>query len=288
MVKKVLRTSTVILLILTVIVSCSACKKERGQNISFCPELVQYKLWRSENSNNEFSFNIEAISSKRNIDIEYISAKGINTENISVTFTDDTFSELNKSIDGKYVTLIGVHCFAVSDYTKINSMKLKIDGENFNISFPTPIENTFFDDSDSKHCLSPLGMPTYVFTTSFVGQNETDYTYAVTATENITITQIKFADFIEFSDAKVSVNGAEIGKIEDALPLKLNKDDELRVFGKIKTTANSGLYMGNIYTDLIFDCETDTLNKITEYYPITAAFIGNRNDAKKFINSYRQ
>lgn len=288
MVKNFFKTSAIVFLILTIIISCSACKADNKQDLTLYPELVQYKLWRSENSTNEFSFNIEVISSKRNVDIEYISAEGINTEYLSVTFSDDTFDDLKKKIDGKYVLLIGIHCFAVSDYTKIDSMKLKIDGEDFDIAFPTPIENTFLDNDDEEHYLSPSGMPTYVATASFVGQNETDYSYAVSATDEITITEIQFVDFIEFSNAKVSVNNVEIGKLEDVLPLKLNKDDELKIFGRIKTKTDDGLYMGNIYTNLIFNYELDAQHKLTEYYPLTAAFIGNRDDAKAFIDSYKQ
>lgn len=285
MVKRVFKISVLALLIIAVIISCSGCKTDIRNDLTIYPELVQYKLSRSENSENEFSFNIEIISSKRNLDIEYISAIGINTEQLSVAFTDDTFNELNKPIDGKYVLLIGVHCYALTDYTKIESMKLSVDGANFDISFPTPIENTFLDYGDDEHYLSPLSMPTYVFTTSFVGQNETDYSFAITPAEKITITDIKFADFIELSNATVSVNDVEIGNIEDALPLTLNKDDELEIISKIKSKSNDGLYMGNIYTNLVFSYELNSGQKLKEYYPITAAFIGNRDDAKVFIDA---
>lgn len=286
MVKKFSKTVVLFFLILIIILSCSACKSGSRQNITFYPELVQYKLWRSKNSTNEFSFNIEVVSSNRNIDIEYISAEGINTENLSVTFSDDTFEELNGQINGKYLLLIGVHCFAVSDYTKIDSMKLKIDGEDFDISFPISIENTFFnDDNDDEHCLSPVAMPTYIFTTSFVGENETDYSFVVTATDEITVTEIKFDDFIEFSNATVIVNDVEIGKINDVLPLKLDKEDTLKIFGRIKTKTDDGLYMGNIYTNLMFNYKSNSQQELTEYYPITAAYIGSKDEAKKFLDS---
>lgn len=285
MVKNFSKTVAVLILVLTIIFSFSACKTESMQNITLYPELVQYKLWRSKNSANEFSFNIQAVSTKRNINIEYISAEGINTEHLSVTFSDDTFDDLNKQINGKYVLLIGVHCFAVSDYTKINSIKVTIDGKNFDISFPIPIENTFVDYNNTEsHCLSPLAMPTYVFTNSFAGENETDYSFVVEATDEITVTGIHFDDFIEFSNAAVMVNDVEIGKINDILPLKLNKEDVLKVFGKIKTKTNDGLYMGNIYTDLLFEYVVAPQQKQTEYYPITAAYIGSRAEAKNFVS----
>ncbi len=286
MVKKFQKAVAVVFSILTIILSCSACKAEKRQNVTFYPELVQYKLWRSENSKNEFSFNIEVVSSKRNIGIEYISAEGINTENLSVTFSDDTFDELNKPINGKYLLLIGVHCFAGSDYTKIDSMKLRIDGKDFNLLFPTSIENTFFNyDDEDEHCLSPLSMPTYIFTSSFVGENETDYSFQVATTNEITVTEIQFDDFIAFSNATIFVNDIEIGKMNDVLPLKLNNNDVLKVFGRVKTKKGNGVYMGNIYTNLMFHYESKSKQKLTEYYPITAAYIGSRDEAKIFMDS---
>lgn len=285
MVKIVLKAASVCFLVLTIIFFCNACKAENGQNATFYPELVQYKLWRSKNSTNEFSFNIQVVSSSRKIDIDYISAEGINTENLSVAFSDDTFEELNGQINGKYLLLIGVHCFAVSDYTKINSMKLKINGEDFDVAFPTSIENTFFNYDNDEHCLSPLTMPTYIFTTSFVGENETDYSFAVTATEEITIKEILFADFIEFSNETVYLNDVEIGKIKNVLPLKLHKNDEVKICGKIKSKTNDGLYMGNIYTNLVFNYELNTQQELTEYFPITAAYIGSKDEAKTFLKA---
>lgn len=127
-------------------------------------------------------------------------------------------------------------------------------------------------------------MPTYVFTTSFVGENETDYSFAVTAVNEITVTDIKFNDFIEFSNETVTVNGIELGKISDVLPLKLKKDDVLKVNGRIKTKLSDGLYKGNIYADLMFDYKSGSKDK-TEYYPITAAYIGGKDEAKTLLNS---
>lgn len=152
MVKKSLKIFAVFFSALIIVLSFSACKNVSRQNIVFYPELVQYKLWRSGNATNEFSFNIEVVSPKRNIDIEYVSAKGINTENMTVKFSDDTFKELNKQINGKYLLLIGVHCYAVSDYTKIESIKLKVNGKDYELSFPISVENTFLNDNeDEKH-----------------------------------------------------------------------------------------------------------------------------------------
>lgn len=286
MVKKCSKILTAFFLTLILVFSCSACKADGQKDVTFYPELVQYKLWRSETSTNEFSFNIEVVSSHRNIDIEYVSAEGVNTENMSVTFSDDTFDELNRSINGKYLLLIGVHCLAESDYTKIESMKLNVDGENFELTFPNAIENTFLDDEENEHGLSQLNMPTYIFTTSFVGENETDYSFVVTPTEDITVTGIQFDDFIELSDATVTVNDAELGKIKDVLPLELKKDDVLKVCGKIKRKTNDGLFMGNIYTDLMFHYTfANTQQELTEYYPITAAYVGSKEEAKNFLNA---
>ena len=259
--------------------SCGAVK-----NAVLYPELVKYKLSRDKSSD-EFSFNIEVVSPKKNLDLEFVSAEGKNTENLRVTFSNDTFEELsNRKIKGSYLLLIGVHCLPISDYIRIDSMTLNVNGKQEKIEFETPVENTFFNSDAKKHLLLSKFMPTYMFTTSLVGHNETDYSFETVAESNMVITDVKFNDFIDFSDESVSVNQKEIGKLKDVLPLKLSSGDTFVIKSKIKLKTGNELFMGNIYTDLVIDYESDG-EQLTELYPMTLAFVGNTDDAKAFMEA---
>ncbi len=276
------KTITILIAIIIVITACS-CGHYYNQDIIIYSNLVKYKLSRSDSAN-EFSFNIEVLSPVRYVDFEFVSAEGVNTDNIEVTFTDDTFKEIAmKKIRNNYLLLIGIHCKTIYEYLAIDSIQVKINGELKNINFDTPIENTFFKHSDSEHFISQRNMPIYVFTTSFVGQNETDYDFSMEALSNITINQIYFNDFLDFSNEVVAVNKIPLGKLSDILPISLKEGDVLSIYGRIKLNFDDDLFMGNIYTNIIVNYEANN-QSLTEYYPLTAAYIGNRNDAVAFVN----
>lgn len=273
-----------VLFSLGLIIAMCSCGAATMQNAVFYPELVKYKLTRDKVSS-EFSFNIEVISSKKNLNLEFVSAEGENTENLRVTFSNDTFDELLKNkIKGKYLLLIGVHCLPISDYTRIDSMTLNVNGKQETLRFETPIENTFYNSDAKEHYLSIKFMPTYIFTQSLVGHNETDYSFETVAESDMVITDARFDDYVDFSDESVSVNQRNIGKLKDVLPLKLSSGDTFKIESKIKLKTGNELYMGNIYTNLIIDYKVSG-KKLNELYPMTIAFVGNADNAKTFIEA---
>lgn len=277
----------IVLLVFSIvfIFTLSSCGIYPKESIRFFPELVRYNLHRSDSSN-EFSFNISAISKKRNPEIEFISAEGENTEYLSVTFSDDTFESISKSkINGQYVLLIGIHCKTVTEYIKINSMTLLVDGKETIIDFSIPIENTFYNSDDSEHLISQLGMPFYVFPQSFAGRNETDYDFAVEALEDIVINKFEFNKFLEFADTKVFINNEIKGTLEESLPLKLNKGENLRINGKIKETENNSTGMENTYVNIFVEYSFGG-KTLVEYFPLSSTFIGDKTDAETFANYY--
>lgn len=275
--KKIIAAVIVLMLML----GLGACGTENGTQ--FFPETVKYNIHRADG---KFSFNMNVISSKINPKIEFISAEGVNTEYLTVTFTNDTFREIKmRKINGKHFILLGVQCIATSEYTKIDSMKLLVNGKETVINFPTPIENTAFDINSGKHFVYQGGMPIYIFPQSFVGKNETDYTFSVEADEDTTITAFKLSDFAELSGAKVYVNGKFKGNIENTLPLELKKGDVLEVRSRIKGLSNENYGMDNLYFNIVVECEANG-EKVTEYYPLVAVFVGNTDDAKEFVNQF--
>lgn len=267
-----------LILILLIVFGFSACGAK--SQVMFFPDMVKYRLFRSD-STNKFSFNMNVISSKTNPKIEFVSAEGVNTEYMSVSFTDDTFESIKeRKIDNSYVILLGVHCTVVSEYTKIDSMKLRVDGKETVIKFSTPIENNFI--SYDEHCLAQRNMPFYIFPQSFVGNNETDYTFSVEALKDTEVKSFSFNEFLSFQNATVYINNALVGTIPDAFPLEIKNGDILTVKGKIKAITNDITTKENFYLNLCVDCKYDGRSMI-EYYPLAATFIGNIADAKDFV-----
>lgn len=257
-----------------------------SNGVTFYPEYVRYKMDRSDNSENKFGFNINVISDTKNLNIEYVSAEGENTEYISgVTFIDETPDPLkNKKINGKYFRIPAVMVRTISDSVKIDSMTVKVNGKEIKLYFDTPIENKFRDYVNNTHLLSVLCVSNYIFTDSFFGRNETPYDFSVSAEADVTVTEIKFEDFLAFANDTVVVNGTEKGTIKDALPLKLKKGDELRLRSSIKPKDDERMYMSNIYTNVVVEYESDS-EKLTERCPLSAIYVGNENDAQRFADA---
>lgn len=293
--KKITAIIAAVVLMLTL---CSCNASEKAQNdtyssqdvasdsnsVTFYPEYIKYKMYRGSMSTNQFGFNINVISDTKDLNIEYVSAKGVNTEYISeVTFTDETTSSIkDKKINGKYFREPGVQIKTITDNVKIDSITVKVNGKEQTLNFETPIENTFVDYNDSTHLLLLQFMPNYIFTDSFVGRNETPYEITVSAEADVTVTEIKFEDFIAFANDTVSVNDSEKGSIKNVLPLKLKKGDVLTLHSSIKPIGDEKLYISNIYTNIVIEYETKS-QKLEEHYPLSAIYVGNEDDAKNFV-----
>lgn len=275
-----------ILLIIVLIFGFNSCN-DQAEQVDFYPELIRYNLYRSDSAN-EFGFNINVTSSHKNPKIEFISAEGINTENLMVTFSDDTFEDIaDERIKGNYIILLGVHCRTVTEYTRIDSMKLSVNDSETEIEFSTPIENTFYNYSEVEHILSQRNMPIYVFPQSFVGYNETDYSFAVEAIEDTVVKSFNFNDFLVFANAEVFVNDEVKGPLTDVFPIELKKGDILTVKSRIAFADKSYSGMENLYLNIVIECNTNG-QVVTEYYPLVATFIGNLDDVKDFIGSYEK
>lgn len=275
-----------VFLIIVLVLGFNSCKNQTVQ-VEFYPELIRYNLYRS-NSANEFSFNINVTSSQKKPKIEFISAEGVNTEYLTVSFSNDTFKSMaDKRINGKYVILLGVHCRTVTEYVKIESMKLSVNNSEVEIEFSIPVENTFYEFDEVEHVLSQRNMPIYISTHSFIGYNETDYPFAVEATEDIVVKSFKFNDFLKFYGAEVLVNEETKGTLAEALPLELKKGDVMLVKTRIAFADEKYSGMENLYLNVVAECDFNG-KTVTEYYPLSAIFIGNLDDAKEFVKSYAE
>lgn len=250
--------------------------------IEFYPEFIKYNIYRSD-SEKQFSFNINVTSTDDNLELKFLSATGVNVDNLNISFTDDTFESISgERICNKYVFLVGVHCTNISEYTQINSIKVLANGSEYELVFDEPIKNYRYDYSDTEHILTQLSMPIYVFPQSFADKNATDYSFVVEAIEDTVVTSFGFNDYVSFCEEKVYVNDNLIGSLAETLPVELKAGDVLKVKGYLKSNDSKLTGYENLYLNTIIECQKNQ-QTITEYYPLTATFIGNITDAEDFI-----
>lgn len=89
--------------------------------------------------NYNFAFNIDVVSTSKQDKIEFVSAKGKNTEDLDVTFvSDEKYCSVEK---GRKMRSILCKCETKSNYTRIDSLRLKINGREKDVKLKVPIEN---------------------------------------------------------------------------------------------------------------------------------------------------
>lgn len=271
-------------LIIAFVFVFSSCSSD---SVTFYPEYVKYDAFISETGSNEFRFGLNVISSHRNIDIEFISAEGENTEYITVEFVDETFRGLHTRIDGKCFHIFGVYCHRISDYTRIDSMTLKVNGKEQKITFSSPVEYTSYDSDLYENFLSPKFITCDFSTSDLVarGQDGHVFDFAMTAMDDLTLIDVQFVDFMELTEAVIYVNETEIGRYEEVFPLELKENDNLLISGKIKMKDSNEPYIGTVYTNLVCTYTVNSEQVLHDYFIVSASFIGNREQAKTFVSS---
>lgn len=94
---------------------------------------------KTDRSNYNFAFNIDVISNYKQDKIEFVSASGKNTKDLDVTFiSDEQYCNIK---DGRKKKTILCKCETKNNYTRIESLKLKINGKERDIKLRVPIEN---------------------------------------------------------------------------------------------------------------------------------------------------
>lgn len=273
---------TALLAAVVLLLSLCSCGAKPNQIVLF-PEAVKYKVHRASNSTNEFSFTMNIFSPKRDVNLEFVSAQGENTEHMTVRFTDETIRDIGK-INGKYFVMKGVYFRPISDYVRIDSMTLKVNGEERTVKFDTPVENTFFNMDDYDYPLFQKGVANYISTTSLADGKDSSYPFEFGVSSDMTITGAEFDDFIELRDTVIFVNDKERGKLSDILPLKLKDGDTVSFKGQLRLKKENESYAGDMFTDFVITGNSGG-KEIKEYFPLSVVYVGNEDDAKNFVKA---
>lgn len=204
----------------------------------------------------DFGFNINVVTNKKDLDIKFVSFSGENVDSLKVKFADDTWDSLKElKIKGCYLKLIGFVCHTDMDHVRIDSVKLIIDGDETEYFFEDPIThyntNNIREEKGSGGAYM-ITAPTLISVTSLDPTSEylTEYQFVYETDKNITISDFSFNHFFEFEDARVYINDELIGSLSNSLPLKVVAGSTIKIISKINFSSDiKALYIENVYCD---------------------------------------
>ena len=205
----------------------------------------------------DFGFNVNVVTSKKNPDIKFVSFSGENVDSLKVKLADDTWDSLkNLKVKGCYLKLIGFACHTNMDHVRIDSVKLNIDGNETEYYFDDPINhyNTINDISRENGSggayMSAAPMFIGVKSLDPTSERLTEYQFVFGTDKNITISDIGFNRFFVFEDSKVYINDELIGSLSNSLPLKVAAGSMIKIISKINFSSDiKALYIENVYCD---------------------------------------
>ncbi len=238
------------------IILFTSCSDSNVNQYVFCSSAIKFNRTFVTNEDYIFTFYVPLLAKNIDDKIEFDSFEGENINDISVTFIDNTFGdESPKKIDGYYLRKLTLRCHTNEDNIRIDKAYFWINDEKYEVSFDHPIKATrvLYNSKDYQsglYCLESTAVaPTAVLKTS----QKLDY--LITSNCNIVVTEIDILDFINISDSLVVCNDIPLGKLEDVLPLEVNKNDQYRIwlsFDYDKDTKTNSSYYDNILTTISF------------------------------------
>lgn len=204
----------------------------------------------------DFGFNINVVTNKKDLDIKFVSFSGENVDSLKVKFADDTWDSLKElKIKGCYLKLIGFVCHTDMDHVRIDSVKLNIDGNEMEYYFDDPIThyntNNISRENGSGGAYL-LNLPTLISVTSLDPTSEylTEYQFIYATDKDITISDFGFNHFLEFDNPTVYINDENTGSLSDSLPLKVAAGSTIKIISKINFSSDiKGSYIEYVYCD---------------------------------------
>lgn len=208
----------------------------------------------------DFGFNVNVVTNKKNPDIKFVSFSGENVDSLKVKFADDTWDSLKElKIKGCYLKLIGFVCHTDMDHVRIDSVKLNIDGNEMEYYFDDPVTHYNTNNDISRENGSGgaymSAAPMFIGVKSLYPSSEylTEYQFVFGTDKNITISDIGFNRFFVFEDSKVYINDELIGSLSNSLPMEVAAGSTIKIISKINFSSDiKGSYIEYVYCNFYF------------------------------------
>jgi len=209
-----------------------------------------------------FGFDLNLKTTQKENEILFVGATGENTDDLSVTLSDDTFesiSELRKG--GYYLRFIGVICYTTNNFIQIDSLIFQINGERYELVLDTPVCHYVMSSNDGSSSesvtdLIMLNSPSIISTqsikksgkTEWDKKTETEYSYLMLANNDLLLTGIEYSDFIVMNDPVVYVNDKYSGVLNNESEIQVSKGDKIKITGYLSVLSENVFpFYKNIY-----------------------------------------
>lgn len=253
-------------------------KEDASSEFIIGSDMVKYDL----QGISDFGFNVNLIAKNKDLDVEFVSFIGENTQGLSVQLKDDSYDEI-KSLkqNGYYIKLLGFHCKTGDEFVQIDGVNLKINGVEQKIDFATPVKH-YVKTDDSETSVQIRNHPMFISTNTYT---TTEYNFEYYAESDVTIESFSFNNFFGIKSGRVAINGEDVGDI-NSLPLVVKKDStvSIKCYLDFKDPNNTSEY-DSIYCDSLLSYKTSESNEtIILANNLVSQSVSNEDDAKNVID----
>lgn len=253
-------------------------KEDASSEFIIGSDMVKYDL----QGISDFGFNVNLIAKNKDLDVEFVSFIGENTQGLSVQLKDDSYDEI-KSLkqNGYYIKLLRFVCKTGDEFVQIDGVNLKINGVEQKIDFATPVKH-YVKTDDSETSVQIRNYPMFISTNSYT---TTEYNFEYYAESDVTIESFSFNNFLGIKSGRVAINGEDVGDI-NSLPLVVKKDStvSIKCYLDFKDPNNTSEY-DSIYCDSLLSYKTSESNEtIILANNLVSQSVSNEDDAKNVID----
>lgn len=253
-------------------------KEDASSEFIIGSDMVKYDL----QGISDFGFNVNLIAKNKDLDVEFVSFIGENTQGLSVQLKDDSYDEI-KSLkqNGYYIKLLGFFCKTGDEFVQIDGVNLKINGVEQKIDFATPVKH-YVKTDDSETSVQIRNHPMFISTNTYT---TTEYNFEYYAESDVTIESFSFNNFFGIKSGRVAINGEDVGDI-NSLPLVVKKDStvSIKCYLDFKDPNNTSEY-DSIYCDSLLSYKTSESNEtIILANNLVSQSVSNEDDAKNVID----
>ena len=253
-------------------------KEDASSEFIIGSDMVKYDL----QGISDFGFNVNLIAKNKDLDVEFVSFIGENTQGLSVQLKDDSYDEI-KSLkqNGYYIKLLGFLCKTGDEFVQIDGVNLKINGVEQKIDFATPVKH-YVKTDDSETSVQIRNHPMFISTNTYT---TTEYNFEYYAESDVTIESFSFNNFFVIKRGRVAINGEDVGDI-NSLPLVVKKDStvSIKCYLDFKDPNNTSEY-DSIYCDSLLSYKTSESNEtIILANNLVSQSVSNEDDAKNVID----
>lgn len=276
--KKVILFLSIIAIVVFSFPSCSSSGKSE---VKFLNELI----WcNTQTVGESFGFQVIYLYKGNKPKVEFVGFDDHNLDTLlekTEELTDDPF---DKEYNGYRAAAIGFYFdfwgLSPEKEIKINKMNFLVDNEKVTLDFDGRINLRIFSDNELYNCESvySTNVPFIIFSH---GKNIETTSFNYSTDKKVTIEKFEFSDYLNIENSQVYVNGVSVGAIDEAFPLNVEANSNIRIdFGISFGEYNS---YSDFMTDAVLSYSGEEGTRLLKDFIVIKA-VGNYDDLCKLID----